>query len=84
MDLRKTVWQELIALWDDDEAMQQVLDFLLSLKGTERQARIEGLPYTRQERQEALIKAEADVMAGNVSDHEEVVARIQQKMEAWK
>lgn len=84
MDLRKAVLQEVVALWDDSEAMQQVLDYLLSLKGVDRQASIPGLPYTRQERQQALMRAEADVLAGKVSAHDEVVARIKEMMEIWK
>lgn len=84
MDLRKTVLQEVATLLDDDEAMQQLLDFLFSLKHTDRQACIIGLPYTRQERQDALMRAEEDVMAGHVSTHDEVVARIKEKIEAWK
>lgn len=84
MDLRKAVLEEVLALWEDDESLQQLLDYLLSLKGTDLQARISGMPYTRQERQRALIQAEADVMAGKVSAHDEVVARVKEVMDAWK
>lgn len=79
VDLRKAVLEEVIALWDDAEALQQVLDYVLSLRGA-----CTGLPHTRQERQDALMKAEADVMAGRVSAHEEVAERMRQRMESWK
>lgn len=84
MDLRKTVLLEVASLMDDDEAMQQLLDFLLSLKGVGRQAYISGLPYTRKERLHSIMQAEADVMAGKVCSHEEVVARIKEKIASWK
>lgn len=84
MDLRKAVLQEVVSLLDDDAAMQRLLDFLLSLKHADGQASIVGLPYTRQERQEALLRAEEEVMAGHVSTHEEVVVRIKERIEAWK
>lgn len=84
IDLRKAVLEEVIALWDDEEAMQQLLDYLQSLRGVDRQACINGLPYTRQERQNALMQAEADVMSGKVSAHDEVVVRIKEMMETWK
>lgn len=84
MDLRKAVLQEIALLLDDDEAMRQLLDFLSSLKHIDRQADIVGLPYTRQERQEALMLSEEEVMAGHVSTHDEVIARIKERIEAWK
>ena len=83
-DLRRAVLQE-VALWmDDDDAMQQLLDFLLSLKGEDSQASIAGLPYTRKERKASLLKAEADVLGGQVHPHDEVVARIREKIATWK
>ena len=84
VELRKTVLQEVASLMDDDESMQQLLDFLLSLKGDGRQAYVCELPYTRKERRHCLLQSEADVMAGKVCAHEEVVARIREKIAAWK
>lgn len=84
VELRKTVLQEVALLMDDDEGMQQLLDFLLSLKGMDRQAYIAGLPYTRKERQDSIVQSEADVMAGKVYPHDEIVARIREKIASWK
>lgn len=84
MELRKNVLQEIASLMDNEEAMQRVYAYLMSLKGEGIPANIPGLPYTKEERRQSLSRAEAEVMSGQVSLHEGVLERMRQRMDAWK
>ncbi|HIZ32907.1 MAG TPA: hypothetical protein H9814_05075 [Candidatus Bacteroides merdigallinarum] len=84
MELRKNILQEIASLLDDEEAMSRVYAFLLSLKGEGLAEHIPGLPYTKAERRQSLSRAEAEVMSGQVSLHDEVSGRIKQKIDSWK
>ena len=84
MELRKNVLQELASLLDNEDAMRRVYAYLLSLKGEGMVDRIPGLPYTTDERRQSLSRAEAEVMSGQVSPHDGVMERINQKIAAWK
>ena len=50
MELRKNVLQEIASLLGNEEAMQRVYAYLLSLKGEGMAENIPGLPYTKEER----------------------------------
>ena len=92
MDLRKNVLQEIASLLDNEEAMQRVYAYLLSLKGEGMAENIPGLPYTKEERRQSLSRAEAEVMSGaeaevmsgQVSLHDGVLERMKQKIASWK
>ena len=84
MELRKNVLQEIASLLDNDEAMSRVYAYLLSLKGEGMAENISGLPYTKDERRQSLSRAEAEVMSGQVSQHDGVIERMKQKIAVWK
>lgn len=84
MELRKNVLQEIASLLDNEEAMQRIYIYLLSLKGERIADNIFGLPYTNEERKQSLSRAEAEVMSGHVSLHDKVLERIKQKIATWK
>ncbi|MDH6311959.1 hypothetical protein M2137_000722 [Parabacteroides sp. PFB2-10] len=45
---------------------------------------IPGLPYTQEEKLESLRRAEEDIAAGRISTHEEVMERLNARIDSWK